>query len=340
MSEDIATPEIAEQALPEKFDNFEEAMKALGDDTNSEAIEEAEDTTKQDQPEDVEDEEVDQEEAEEDEGLLEEDESSDDADGDDLEEDISVIDYDPSVRVTLDDGTESTLEDLVKGNLRQSDYTRKTETLAEERRELEDVKSATHERSAEIQRTYQGLVEFLQGIMPPEPSLELLGRDQAEYLRQQAIRKSFTDELSGVLHRQSEAGAQAQSLSESDLANARQAEEKKLVDVMPMLNDELRMTSFKEGVNKTAQEFGFSEAEISAVFDHRLLHLVHLAGVGKRSIENGKSARRRIERKVSTPAEKKVAKTTQPSKASNNGKAMRKLSQSGSIEDAMMVSFD
>ena len=332
MSEDIATPEVTEQALPEKFDNFEEAMKALGDDTNSEAIEEEEDTTQQDQPEDVED---DTEEAEE---LPEED--VEDADGDDLEEDISIIDYDPSVRVTLDDGTESTLEDLVKGNLRQADYTRKTETLAEERRELEDVKSATHERSAEIQRTYQGLVEFLQGIMPPEPSLELLGQDQAEYLRQQAIRKSFTDELSGVLHRQSEAGAQAQSLNESDMATARQAEEKKLVDVMPMLNDELRMTSFKEGVNKTAQEFGFSEAEISAVFDHRLLHLVHLAGVGKRSIENGKNARRRIERKVSTPAEKKVAKTTQPGKASNNGKAMRKLSQSGSIEDAMMVSFD
>lgn len=335
MSDDIAPTTEQAQELPQKFDNFEDAMKALSDDAY-EAVEEAVDTTEEHQPEDADEEDIDEEESEQDEPL---DDESDSEDGDDAEEDIHTIDYDPSVRVTLDDGTESTLEDLVRGNLRQSDYTRKTEALAEERREFEDSKSAMQTQSEEIQRTYNGLVEFLQGIMPPEPSLELLGQDQSEYLRQQAIRKQFTDELSDVLQRQTQASTQIQSMEQAELEQLRSTEQKKLLDVMPMLSDEMRLASFNEGVTKTAQEFGFSEAEISAVFDHRLLHLVHMAGVGKRSIENGKNARRRIESKTATPAEKQPSKTA-ARRMSANGKAMRKLSQSGSIEDAMLIDFN
>ena len=334
--------ETVEHAMPETFNSLEDAMKALSATPNPEAVEESEDTTEQHQPEDVEDETVEEEageEADEEEELLDDDsEESDDADGDDVEEDTSTINYEPNVRVTLEDGTESTLEDLVKGNLRQSDYTRKTEALAEERRELEETKTTMSARNEEIQRTYNGLVEFLQGIMPPEPSLELLGRDQAEYLRQQAIRKSFTEELSVVLNKQGEAQTQANQLVEADIDAVRKAEAKKLVDAMPMLSDEMRMANFREGVVKTAQDFGFSEQEINGVVDHRLLQLVHLAGIGKRSIENAKSAKKRIERKAQTPVEKKPA-AKPPRKVSGNGKAMRKLSQSGSIEDAMLVDF-
>ena len=175
--------------------------------------------------------------------------------------------------------------------------------------------------------------------MPPEPSLELLGHNQGEYLRQQAIRKSFTDELSAVLNNQANASNQTAAINQADAQMLRKAEDKKLVEVMPTLVDEMRMASFKEGVQKTALSFGFTEQEIGAVVDHRLLHLVHLAGVGKRSIENSKNARRRIERKAATPAEAKPVTKNAPRKTSNNGKAMRRLSQSGSIEDAMMVDF-
>ncbi len=175
MSDTIATNETeqapVETSQPDRYDTLEAAMDALGTQEDEQDVQEAEDITPEDQPED---EEETEEETEAEEGE-EETEEEIDVDGDDTDGDIEVLNYDPSVVVTLEDGTESTLEELVSGNLRQADYTRKTEAIAEERRALEDIKASAQNQSEEINRTYEGLVEFLQGIMPPEPSLDLLG---------------------------------------------------------------------------------------------------------------------------------------------------------------------
>ena len=264
-SHDTATPEQAGTAATEDrtFGTLEEAMSALTQmEDTQDAIEVEPDTTESDQPEaeaetETEDDyDVQEEEAEE--------EVDADEDGDDQEEDIEPLSYDPSRKVTLEDGTEATLEELVNGNLRQADYTRKTEALAEERREIQEIRSAADARAEEITRTYDGLVEFLQGILPPEPSLELLGQDQQEYLRQQAIRKGFTDELCAVLSKQAEAVNMAQQENGAELERMRVAETKKLVEVMPMLSDPMNMDQFKDNVKKTAIELGFSENEIGA----------------------------------------------------------------------------
>jgi len=343
MNETVSPDANLEQAaqMPDRFSSLDDAVKALENQERDQADEAYYDATDEDQPEEAREAELENDGADEEVQAdgAEESEDGEEQDGDDTFEDIGPIEYDPSLRLTLEDGTESTFEDLVKGNLRQADYTRKTEALAEDRREVESIKESIRSQSEELNRTYAGLVEFLQGIMPPEPPLELLGQDQGEYLRQQAIRKSFTDELSAVLNNQAMASSQIDAFGQAEAQTLRAAETKKLIEAMPMLGDDMKMASFKEGVQNTAMSFGFSEQEISAVFDHRLLHLVHMAGIGKRSLENGKNARRRIERKTATPAMTKPASKAAKRTVSNNGKAMRRLSQSGSIEDAMMVDF-
>ena len=327
---------VAEQAeMPvkqDRFDNLQDAMMALGS-TNTE-IEEPQQDEEVEETEESED--ISE---EEDDGLQEDEEAEEEVteaeEGED-EEPLEPISYDPARVITLEDGTQTTLEDLVGGNLRQADYTRKTEALAEERRAVEEIKTQASARGEEIQHTFDGLIEFLEGIIPPEPSLELLSVNQEEYLRQQAIRKSFADELSSVLSRKRDAQGQVDAMKEADLEQLRTTEAKKLVDEMPMLADPMKMTSFQESVSKTAVELGFAKEEIDAVVDHRLLRLVHLAGVGKRSLENQENARRRIKTKAQTPAAKKPAARRAPSA---NKKAMRALSQSGSIQDAMKIDF-
>lgn len=343
-SHDPATPEQADTVATEDrtYGSLEDAMSALKALETDDAEGDDLDTTQSDQPEAEADPETDTEDESDDvqeEEAEEEVEAEAEEEGDDREEDIEPLTYDPSRTVTLEDGTEATLEELVNGNLRQADYTRKTEALAEERREVQGIREASDQRAEEINRTYDGLVEFLQSILPPEPSMELLGQDQAEYLRQQAIRKSFTDELSTVLQKQAEAQSMAQSQNGEELERIRTAEAKKLVDVMPMLSDPMKMGQFTDNVKKTAIDLGFSENEIGATVDHRLLRLVHLAGIGKRSLENQENARRRIKNKPATPAAKKP-KATAPAPSQKNVKAMRRLSKTGSIQDAMQIDFD
>ena len=343
-SHDTPMPEQADTVATEDrtFGSLEDAMSAL---SAMEAPQEDEadelDITETDQPEDAS---LDTEtEADEDDSDAVQEEAEEEVDpeaepGDDPDEDIEPLSYDPTRKITLEDGTEATLEELVNGNLRQADYTRKTEAVAEERREVQEIRAATDARAEEITRTYDGLVEFLKGILPPEPSLELLGQDQQEYLRQQAIRKSFTDELNTVLSKQAQAQSMMHQENGAELERMRTAEAKKLVEAMPMLADPMKMGQFTDNVKKTAIELGFSEAEIGATVDHRLLRLVHLAGIGKRSLENQENARRRIKAKSATPAAKKPQAAT-PAPNQKNAKAMRRLSKTGSIQDAMQIDF-
>ena len=315
------------------YGTLEDAMQALtAHNTENDDLEAPEDNgiTDPDQPDD--DDDTAEDNSEQEDGEAEPDE------GDDLDEDITPLAFDPTRKITLEDGTEATLEELVNGNLRQADYTRKTEAVAEERREVQEIRAATDARAEEITRTYDGLVEFLKGILPPEPSLELLGQDQQEYLRQQAIRKSFTDELNTVLSKQAQAQSMMHQENGAELERMRTAEAKKLVEAMPMLADPMKMGQFTDNVKKTAIELGFSEAEIGATVDHRLLRLVHLAGIGKRSLENQENARRRIKAKSATPAAKKPQAAT-PAPNQKNAKAMRRLSKTGSIQDAMQIDF-
>lgn len=178
-SQPTPTPEQAETPIQENqsYGTLEDAMEALDGVELGNINQSGEDTTEPDQLET-------EAETEDETDELEEEETSEEVEeeGEDQDEDIEPLDYDPTRKVTLEDGTEASLEELVNGNLRQADYTRKTEALAEERRALDNVKAEVTVKSEEINRTYEGLIEFLQGIVPPEPSLELLGVDQLSWL--------------------------------------------------------------------------------------------------------------------------------------------------------------
>lgn len=101
--------------------------------TDDGSDEDAEEEDGDDLEEDLEDEELDDEEDEEDddgEGDEESEESEDD-DGDPLElddEDVLIV-----------DGEEVTFQEIREGNLREADYTKKTQELADERREVEEA---------------------------------------------------------------------------------------------------------------------------------------------------------------------------------------------------------
>ena len=79
------------------------------------------------------------------------DEQYEDDDEDDLEE-VSVVELDIDTPVTLQDGTQVTLAELKAGQLRQSDYTKKTQALAEERKSFaSEMEKLNAERQAYAQ---------------------------------------------------------------------------------------------------------------------------------------------------------------------------------------------
>jgi len=76
------------------------------------------------------------------------------------------------------------------------------------------------------------------------------------------------------------------------LAQYRQAQDAKLMQVRPDLKDDAKRKVFDDSIRKTALSFGFTEQDLSGPFDHRLLLMVEKAAIGV-AAENARAAVRR-----------------------------------------------
>ena len=264
-----------------------------------------------------------------------EDPSEDDApEGEEAEGDDP--DSDDQVRVTLDDGTETTLAELKRGYFREADYTHKTTELAEERKQLAEMRQSFDQRSNYVETTLNNLTSFLGQLVPDEPPISLAQSDPAAYQYQKALRDNAISELNQVVQMQDGHGQALQGFSQEDVARLKGEEDAKLLKAMPHLSDPAKRAAFDNTIKETAIEFGFTEDEVAGVADHRVLQLVHYARLGKRAVTNRNNAKRRVE----APKKGKARPAKVTAKGASNRKAKERLSKSGSLEDAMSIDFD
>lgn len=256
--------------------------------------------------------------------------SEDEAEGDEPEANEEDGDDEPNAEmVTLSDGTQIPISEIESGAYRQSDYTRKTTELAREREEVDGLKSQYQERTQSFQHTFQKLTQFVEGLVPPAPSLELAKSDPGQYQYQNALRQQALNELQGLMQVQEEAQGQMQGAQSQDFERYREAEAAKLAEAIPDLKDPDKRAKFDDDNRKTASDFGFSDDEIAQTADHRVLSLVHYARLGKRAEQNRKNAQRRVE------APKKGPRAAPAPEPKRDASAMKRLQQSGTIDDAV-----
>lgn len=250
---------------------------------------------------------------------------------DNAEDDDDETAEDGPVVVALPDGSEVSADELVSGYLRQEDYTQKTQKLADERRAAEEQRSTYGEDAKRLEQAYQKFNEFMHGLVPPEPDLSLLDADPQAYQRQQVMRSKAIAELNQLATEANAVKADVSRVTDADKQRARADEDAKLLEAMPQLKEPGRMGAFEKSMQATGSQLGFTAEEISTVADHRLKRLVHYAGLGLKAESNRSNAKRRVASKPQ-PA-RTVGKTSAP--RDERGRAMARLKQSGSIEDAI-----
>ena len=256
------------------------------------------------------------------------------ADDDQAEEEGNEPESDAEVMVRLSDGTEVKLSELEGGLYRQADYTKKTTELARQREEVEQTRVQYTERSQSLESTFQKLTGFIEGLIPPEPPLHLAQQNPNAFIQQQAMRQQAIAEFQNLLSVQSEAAGQMQAFSAEDVERARQAEDQQLVKAMPELKDPARRAKFDADNRAFALKFGFSEDQIANTADHRLLRVMHLASIGEKALTNRANAARRVEQP------RKGAPAMAAAPVNNSQKAMKRLSQTGSLADALKIDFE
>lgn len=184
---------------------------------------------------------------------------------------------DAKVTISLGDGkTEvTTLGELKKGYLRTADYTRKTQALAAERTEVQTHRNDVAAEREMLKQSVETVMRFAKDLIPQEPTAaqweELRIANPAQYAADREAWRSFRERLATVeaTHRATLEGGKAEAIR--TLNDTVRVERQKLNEALPEWSDPRVRKADIASIKKAAVALGFSEAEVEATVDHRLM---------------------------------------------------------------------
>ena len=231
------------------------------------------------------------------------------------------------VEVVNIDGTEWTMDDLRGGVLRQSDYTKKTQDLAEQRRKLD---TANQEILEQRNRYEQGLAEItkrLQEATADDTDWQALKEtDPVAY----AVKREEYREKQEVLQR---AQAEQMQIAQGKMQQHLAVEQEKLLQAIPEWQDPKVAQKEKTEVVTYAKRFGFSDQELQNASDHRAINVLR-----KAMLYDQLTGNKAVKKKV-TKAPKMVKSGRPVTKTEvtqrREQELLNKLNKSGNREDAI-----
>lgn len=242
-------------------------------------------------------------------------------------------------RVKVDgEEVEVPLEELLKGYSRTADYTRKTQAIAEARRQAEAEAAAAREERQRYAQTLEALDAQLRSLQPPEIDWNRLYQENpVEWVRQREIQRT-RQEQAAWLESQRNALAQKQAAEEQlEQAKTLEAERGKLLEVLPDWRDPEKARAEKAKIVTYATEkLGFSVDEISDIYDARAVVALRKAMMFDELMSKRDQIRPKIMQKA-RPMKAGAASSPQSSKVTASKTALSRLANSGSHRDAAAV---
>ena len=229
-----------------------------------------------------------------------------------------------------------TLQDLKDSFSKGQNYTRKSQALADESRELADAKA---EASKQTEQAIQAL-EFAQQQQPQTPEqtdeywANLRESDPMEYLVQRdTLRDSQTKDAARD-HALELLQEQQSAERDENLQRHIESEGKKLLDVIPEWSDRKLANAEKKLITKFGLNSGYSQQELDRTFDSRAVSIMRKGALWDQMQEK-KHGIKPVRRQSMKPG----SKSGDPGRI-KQGKAAERLKQSGRVEDAAGVFYN
>jgi len=173
-----------------------------------------------------------------------------------------------------------TLEDLVKSYQLGADYTKKTQEIAEQRKAIEAERSAIEEsrqlRDAYAQRL-QAIEQFLSQQQSEDDLESLKETDPIGYAVKVAELSQKEKQLYAVRAEQQRLAQQQQAEYQQNLQRFVQTEMAKLSQALPEFTDPEKGQSIRSDLRKFATSIGYSDEELSQVYDSRHVQVLYKA---------------------------------------------------------------
>ena len=199
-------------------------------------------------------------------------------------------------KVTTPEGEiEVDQSELINGYLRQSDYTRKTQEVAVQRKEVEQLTSAV---------SSVGYHAALAGLMAVDPLLTLEGSQQLADLRQSDPAEWVA--LNREIEQQRAYYADLAAQSDAVVNQTRQAiiarESGALRNALPELNAPAASGAIIQDILEVGRRFGMSPEEMDSITDHRIPLMARENAQLRRELESLKAVGQTAQAKRVAPS--------------------------------------
>jgi len=286
-------------------------------------------------------EEVEEEAPEEEEGQAEE-ETEEEVEEEEETEIVAEEDLKYTIKVDGEE-LEVGIEELKNGYQRQADYTRKSQALAEQRKETEQIQSERQKLEQERQMYANGLQMLQEQQSSKLQEFEnvdwtaLKTEDPYQYMLKKDEYRDAQEKVQNV--QQQQMLIQQEQAEEAQKARAHfvQQEYNRLVEALPEWNDQ--ESTIKKDVQEYAKSVGFLPEEINQLADHRSVLVI------KKAMEYDKLTTKVAPKKKAVKKVPKVQKSGRGnSKEDAATEAIKKkrarLQKSGKQQDAASVFYD
>ena len=281
--------------------------------------------------------------------VLEDESEEEEAEEEESEED--EVEEEPDVYAVKVDGEELevSLEELVQGYSRHSDYTRKTQELASQRDNMAQMQqqwaSEISQAQAERQQYMEAIGQFVQQSMV---GLEQYASVDWESLREEdpiafvTKKEEFRDAQERVRQAQAQQGVEAEK-QKQEFAKikqmALQEEHKKLVAAVPEWNEPEKRGELAKELSSYALSQGFKQEELQELIDHRSL-IVLMKAQKYDALQKSDVKAKKIKNKPKVIRSGKGTNKKADTAKAKRIASMKRLKESGHVDDSVALFED
>ena len=186
----------------------------------------------------------------------------------------------PKYRVKVDnEELEVDVDELIKGYSRTSDYTKKTQALAEQRKAIEAEKAKVEE-AARLRDQYAQRLQVIEQMLTQSPQEDLAALKETDpigYAVRMAEQVEREKQLAAVRQERMQLAQRQQAEQQQRLQAHLSQEAERLRAAIPDMADEVKGEVVRKEIKDFARSIGFSEQELSQVYDHRAVLTLYKA---------------------------------------------------------------
>jgi hypothetical protein len=260
-----------------------------------------------------------------------EDESSDEQS--ESEEDTQEDEKPKAFTVKIDGKeVEVTLDELQKGYSRTQDYTRKTQQVAEMRKQTEAELTAIRAEREQYAQLLGALSEQVKAAAEPKIDWDrLYQEDPIEYVRQREVMRENREKAAAIQAEQQRLAEISQQEQIKEMQAHKAKESQALLEAIPSWKDPAKAKAEKAMMIEFGQKMGFTSEELGNIFDHRVV-----LALRKAALYDQMQAKRQGIKPVTNngPKPAKPGAAGRVSQMSDAARAKQRLAKTGRVDDA------